>query len=145
MAKAPKTAGRPSDFSEALADQIVERLGDGESLRSICRGDDMPNKSTVFRWMAVNSEFATKCAHAREALADVRFEDAWDIADKATPETVQVARLKIDTIKWQTSKLAPKKYGERLELEHSGEINLDPEARRAKIAELLAKRNAAVT
>ena len=57
-----------------------------------------------------------KYAHARDVQADTKFDQAWDIADKATPENVAVARLQIDTIKWQAGKLAPKKYGEKLAL-----------------------------
>jgi hypothetical protein len=39
-------AGRPSDYTQEIADLICERIADGESLRAICAGDDMPNKST---------------------------------------------------------------------------------------------------
>lgn len=57
--EASKGPGRPSDYSEELADIICERPADGESLRSICLNDGMPNKATVFRWLAAHEEFAT--------------------------------------------------------------------------------------
>ncbi|WP_409517273.1 hypothetical protein [Diaphorobacter sp.] len=34
-----------------MAERICERLADGESLRSICLGEKMPSKTTVFRWL----------------------------------------------------------------------------------------------
>jgi hypothetical protein len=41
-------------------------------------------------------------------------------------EFVQRSRLRIDARKWVISKLNPKKYGDRLELEnkHSGSVNI---------------------
>ncbi|HHA1412828.1 MULTISPECIES: hypothetical protein [Enterobacter cloacae complex] len=44
--------GRPSDYSEELAESIRLRLAEGESLRSVCRDDGMPCKQTVLRWIS---------------------------------------------------------------------------------------------
>jgi len=115
--------GRPSEFTPEIANEICERLSKGESLRSICADQDggwMPSDTTVHRWLAGSEDwqqaFREQYAHARDVQADTKFDQAWDIADKATPENVAVARLQIDTIKWQAGKLAPKKYGEKLAL-----------------------------
>lgn len=118
-------APKPFEFNEQAATEICNRLARGESLRSICgpeRDDFIPGQTTVFRWLEENEAFAKQYARAREAQADGKFEEAWEIADNATVENVQVARLKIDTIKWQTSKLAPKKYGDKLTLGGEGEV-----------------------
>lgn len=40
-----------------------------------------------------------------------------------TADMVERARLQIDTRKWLLSKLAPKKYGDMLQLEHSGTLD----------------------
>src|SRR5215831_16773505 len=53
-------------------------------------------------------------ARAREAQADKLFKESLEIADKATPENVSVARLQIDVRKWHAGKLAPKKYGDHI-------------------------------
>ena len=136
MATNPK-AGRPSSYSEATATAICERLAVGQSLREICRDRDMPNKSTVFRWLAGNKEFREQYAAAHVVQADALAEEILEIADNATndwmerqsgEETIVVAdhdhisrsRLRVDARKWLMSKLAPKKYGDRVELEHSG-------------------------
>lgn len=114
--------GRPTDFTSELADAICERLADGESLRSICRGNDMPNKATVFRWLASNKQFSDQYARAREAQADSLVDDVIDIADgvKAAREgaepDVQRDRLAVDARKWLAGKMRPKVYGEKLEL-----------------------------
>lgn len=113
--------GRPSGFTQETADAICERLADGESLRSICRDDEMPATSTVCKWLGQFPEFAEQYARAREAQADSLFDDVLEIADNATPEEIHQARLRIDARKWMAGKLRPKKYGEKLELNGSGE------------------------
>ena len=49
-------AGRPSDYTQELADAICEKLVDGLSLRSICKRDEFPNIVTVLRWVKNNEE-----------------------------------------------------------------------------------------
>lgn len=108
------TQGRPSIFSEELADEICERIADGESLRSICRDDEMPSKATVFRWLAEKQDFQDQYTRAREAQADSLVDDMLDIADgkKALLEgkdaDVQRDRLAVETRKWIAGKLKGK-------------------------------------
>lgn len=119
--------GRPSKISEKLTDEICDRISEGESLRDICAGKAMPNKSTVLRWMHVDDDFATKYARARELQADTIFEQMQDVADDGNPEDVQRAKLRVSTMQWRASKLAPKRYGDKVGVEHTGEISLRPE------------------
>ena len=37
--------GRPSKYTEERAEQIYSRIVEGESLRSICSGANMPDKA----------------------------------------------------------------------------------------------------
>ncbi|MEY5061827.1 MAG: hypothetical protein RIS45_1748 [Planctomycetota bacterium] len=117
-----KPGGRPTIFSEELADTICERLALGESLRAICRDDDMPAMSAVFRWLAADQSFREQYAHAREAQADALADDILDIADTAeeTNEAVRKAQLRIESRKWIASKLKPKKYNDRVINEVTG-------------------------
>lgn len=110
------TLGRPSDFTQELADKICERIADGESLRAICRDDEMPNKATVFRWLASNTDFCDQYTHARDSQADSLFDDCLAIADgkDETPSTdMQERRLRVDTRKWMAGKLKGK-YSEKV-------------------------------
>lgn len=117
-----RTAGRPSSYTEVIADRICDELMDGKSLVKICASDDMPNRTTVIRWMAANEDFATRCARARVAQADYMDDLILDVALASTAETAQADRVKISAFQWRASKLQPKKYGDKLELEHSGEV-----------------------
>lgn len=119
-------------FTQKLFDRVCERIANGESLRKVCRDDDMPSVAGVCKWLANDTEgkLVEQYARAREAQADALFDDCLDIADQyeADEKTaeggtdhIQRAKLRIDTRKWMAGKLRPKKYGERLELknEHS--------------------------
>lgn len=120
-------AGRPSLYSDELANRICEALGNGKSLREICEYDGMPDRSTVLRWMGSNEEFATKCARMREGpqaehVFDSIVEDEKDVRSGAIPP--DVARVLISSKQWRASKLAPKKYGDKIGLDHSGGIGI---------------------
>lgn len=121
-----------STYTDRLAALICERLAEGQSLREICRDNSMPAMSTVFRWLAANESFREQYARAREAQADAFGEDIIDIADDATndwmlrrqgEDTVEVinsehisrSKLRVDARKWLMSKMAPKKYGDRID------------------------------
>lgn len=154
--EAPVT-GRPTDYSQDIADMICERLADGESLRSICEADDLPARSTVFRWLSLHPEFQDQYARAREAQADAIFDEMIDIADNpligektktlpdgkketTTGDMIEHRRLQVETRKWMAGKLRPKKYSDKLDLNVSGSLQSMPEEQLdARINELLGK------
>lgn len=136
--------GRPTDYSQALASLICERLAEGESLREIIRSDEnLPRLSTIFQWLSIHSEFADQYARAREAQAEALVDEAREIADDATNdwmeklgkdnqpigwqvngEAVQRSRLRIEHRRWAAEKLKPKVYGVRSAVEISGSLAL---------------------
>ena len=128
--------GRPSEFTQETADIICERIADGESLRAICSEDEMPNKATIFRWLAANESFSDQYARARETQADSLFDEILTIADTpmegtktkvtangteiTTGDMIEHRRLQVDARKWMAGKLRPKKYGEKITQELTG-------------------------
>lgn len=139
-----KKVGRPSSFMQEVADDICSLLAQGESLRKICERPRMPAMSSVFKWLNENQQFSEQYARAREAQTEAMLEDVLMIADGATPEDVQVAKLRVDARKWAMSKLAPKKYGDKVTQEISGtmtnqNINLSSDEFREIAQELLSK------
>lgn len=127
--KAPKKAGRPSSYTEETGNAICERLMSGESLRSICSDEAMPEKPTVLRWLRDIEQFRTQYTIAREVQMELMAEEILSISDDDsgddTPFTgvnhVNRHRLMVDTRKWIMSKLAPKKYGDKLDISSGGE------------------------
>lgn len=129
--------GRPTNYSADLVDLICERIADGESLRSICKDETMPAKSTVFGWLAIpdHEEFRTKYALAREAQTEALVDEMTEIADDGSNdwmerkdaegavigwqengEALRRSALRISTRQWIAEKLKPKKYGSKLAL-----------------------------
>jgi hypothetical protein len=125
---------RPSDYSAEITATICERLGLGESLRQICEGADMPGKSTVMRWLHDHAEFRDQYARAREAQAEHWAEEIIQISDDGANDTykdddghertnndvIARSRLRVDTRKWLMARMAPKKYGDKITQEHTG-------------------------
>lgn len=130
--------GRPTLYSEELAGRICERLSTGETLRAVCRDDDMPAPQTVLGWAKANVGFSEQYARARETgyhvmadeILEIADETAFDTtkgkdgSDQADTEWITRSRLRVDTRKWLLSKALPKIYGDKQHLEHSGEVAL---------------------
>ena len=120
-------------YTDEAALVICERIANGESLKAICEDENMPARSTVFKWLAENKTFSDMYVRAREEQADAIFDEILEIADDGrndwmerrgeedagwvtNGENIQRARLRIDARKWMAGKLRPRKYGEKLEL-----------------------------
>jgi hypothetical protein len=121
-------------ISQEVRDAICEQLADGKSLREVCKAEGMPNRSTVFRALTEDALFRDQYARAREAGVEVMADELLDISDdgrndfmerdlgdgvvtqQLNAEHIQRSKLRVDTRKWLLSKLAPKKYGDKLEL-----------------------------
>lgn len=134
--KAPKKNGRPSIYTQELADRICAELAGGKSMRTVCKQDDMPSMDCVFRWLREKPEFNEQYVKAKAESADALVEEMMDIADNGendwmvrhgkdgeeswvvNGEHVQRSRLRLDTRKWIASKLKPKKYGDKLDMNH---------------------------
>jgi hypothetical protein len=135
--------GRPSIFTQEIADEICEHLIEGMSLRSICLADNMPSAGTVCRWLAAGPDFREQYERARDAQADTLADEMLDIADdgsndwmerkdaddqsigwRENGEAIGRSKIRIDTRKWIASKLKPKKYGDKLDVEHGGKVTV---------------------
>lgn len=132
------SAGRPALYTPELAAEVCRRISEGESLRQVCRDESMPSTSTVMKWARELPEFTELYTQAREALLEHWAEEISEIADDGSndwmkrevkegrfeivldAEHVNRSRLRVDTRKWLLSKLAPRKYGDRVSAELSG-------------------------
>jgi hypothetical protein len=127
-----RKSGRPSNYSEAVVATICDRLATGESLRSVCRDETMPGRQAVVAWLSRDPSFFERYSRARLAGLDEIADQLIEIADAAdggdegsaarASAQVQHAKLRIDTRKWLLSKLAPQRYGDRMQHEHTGDV-----------------------
>ena len=130
--------GRPTTYTDEIADEICSRIGEGESLNQICKDDHLPNRSTIHLWVLKDDQFSDKYTRARMLQAEILFEETIEIADDGSQdwvtrtrndgseyeavdsEHIQRSRLRGDTRKWFIGKVAPKIYGDKVSHEHSG-------------------------
>lgn len=116
-----------------VAEEIIERLSNGEPLRAICRDEHMPSWRAFYEWMERDADFAARIAHARELGFDAIAQQALEIADspligvrreqsdtgtKITEEDMLGHRkLQVETRLKLLAKWCPKKYGDKVQQE----------------------------
>lgn len=107
--------GRPSNYSEEIAEELCDALADGMSLRAWCEEPGHPRYSTVFQWLRKEPAFAEAYAHAREVQAHNDADRITQVmaacADLRLP--ADVTRVVVDALKWTAARRLPKVYAER--------------------------------
>lgn len=133
------------DKKKAAIEQIISRICEGESVRSIldhANRDLLPAYVTFLEWVAENEELAKQYAKAMEIRSDKLFDEIIEIADESNAdisvsddgkitvigEAVSRSRLRVDARKWALSKMMPKKYGDKIEVEQTVTNNESPKA-----------------
>lgn len=162
-AEPPKQPGRPSLFTQEVADEICERLAKGEPLAQICKDDNMPAVRTVSDWKAAHPAFSADFAHAREEGFDHIAAECLDIADETSNDTlftehgdrpntewISRSKLRIETRLKLLAKWDPKRYGDKVQLTGDGGGPLETKSTldvtglsTAALAEIMKARDAA--
>jgi len=119
----------PPEEEAAQNKTILHLMTQGYSLRKAAISVGLSASGFLYR-TSQDAELSEQYAKAREALLEKMADDTLDIADQDPAMTaegkldgvsVAHARLRVDTRKWLLSKLAPKKYGDKLELSGDAE------------------------
>lgn len=108
--------GRPTDYTDDIAQEILALISEGYSLRKACLHVGKPLK-TVWAWMQKDEEFRNHYTRAKEESGDADQDKLDEIAEKVLTGEIdpQAARVAADIIKWSASKKKPKKYGDRIQ------------------------------
>jgi hypothetical protein len=154
--KKPKhPGGRPSLYTDELANRICEIVAINPcGLPTLCKQfDELPTPDTIRRWRWDKPEFSAKYTEAKRFQAEIMVESLEEItqnleqykyedkdgAIRLDAGLIGHARLITDTRKWTASKLAPKIYGDRQEVEalssENAQIKEELKALRAQLAE----------
>ena len=108
---------------ERISAEVLHGMRSGLSAFKACKSAGVP-QSTFCRWVDEYSQLAEHYARAREDLIEMIATEIIEISDqdvgmsdgKKDWAAVQKHKLQVDSRKWLLSKLAPKKYGDKLEL-----------------------------
>ena len=104
--------------------RVLELVEDGMSEAAACREVGV-NRAT-FRAAALKVTAGDAYARALEALAQDQVEKAEQVIEDMRNGVIdaQQARVELDARKWFASKFLPKRYGDKAEVEHSGNVGL---------------------
>ena len=110
-----------TDEVAEIQEKVITEIQTGRSLRQVCGDDGMPNFRTVQRWIVSDGSFAVRYARARTAQADTLFDRMEAVEEAVSAGTMDshAARVVLDSMRWRASKLAPKVYGDRLDVQVS--------------------------
>jgi hypothetical protein len=120
---------RSIEEREIIARQVFNEMRQGLSAYKACVKVGVP-QGTFNGWLNEDEELAEDYARAREELHEFIAAEIMAIADAPVPSNekggvdpgaIQKQKLQVDTRKWLLSKLAPKKFGDKIEL--SGDAN----------------------
>jgi len=109
---------------DELAELVPEYMADGLSMRQSCIKAGL-TAQTFLRAVDASPALAERYAQARGALLDAMVDQILTLADAPVPVLengatdpgmVRQRQLQIDARRWVLSKLAPNKYGDRLDV-----------------------------
>lgn len=155
-------------FADDVIEELLKRTESGEPLTRICTDPRMPGRTTVYDWLDGDEAFAERFRVARARGVHALAEECLDIADdsaadfvatedsseeqahggalkrsrRENPESVQRARLRIDTRLRLAGKWLPSIYGDKVQTEVTGKdggpLQVDETHAAARIAALMA-------
>lgn len=124
-------------YTQEAAEIVLFELSHGKSLRKAAEAAGVSH-SHVLDWCEAVPEFRDQYmrtrARAYEMLADeiIEISDEVEITTKMEGEDVRIGldatavarnRLRVDTRKWMLAKMLPKKYGDKVDLTGSLDLN----------------------
>ncbi len=126
----PRRPGRPSTYTSSMGEQICERIAEGEPLTKICKDRQIPAYRTVLSWRVANEEFQHMYARARQDAADTLADQIRELAGRVERGELEpnAGRVAIDALKWIASKLKPKQYGDRAQLDVAASVDVTTRA-----------------
>ena len=149
--KKRKPAGRPTTYTKEMGERICMLVATHDlSYKKLCeKYPDLPNESTMYQWKYYQKQFSENYLNARRQQCDLLVEEIDSLIDntieryaddkgnlKIDPPSASIAIAKANNRKWFASKLIPKVYGDKLELERKESEN---EYLKEQIAELRAE------
>lgn len=129
------SGGEPINWTDEMVGALCGEIASGRAISELAGKDGFPSERAIYRKMSSDPKFAGIIAQARAAQQEYEADACVDMADKATAADWQVVKLRIWARQWRASKLAPKKYGDRMQLTGAdgGAIRTVDEAALAKL------------
>lgn len=119
--------------------EIIDLVSDGVGYRTIALQYGV-SVSTMFEWVNAISERSTRFAAAMELASVAEDQAALDaILTAQTPFELNKAREEAIHRRWRAKALAPKRYGDRQQVDLTAKVEIDIEQVDKKLERLLSK------
>lgn len=148
--------GRPTKYTDEIGLRICELISTSDiTMGDISAMPDMPDRSTIFRWLQTHTDFRDLYVRAREMQTELGYDKMEEIAEAPLPTMdikddegnvigeaidagaamaeIQRRKLQIDVIKFKLVKLQPKRFGD------NKNMNVDVKVKHQLSAEQFAK------
>ena len=143
-------AGRPSTYTPELAKYVCDMIATHAcGLNKLTKMyENFPDKSTIYAWIKAHSEFSNQYLEARRLQALVLADSMLDIADnipifedekgvqRIDSGMLGKAKVDFEVLRWHSSKMAPKIFGDKQQVE---QVTTENDQLKSELAELRAK------
>lgn len=135
----------------------MERIANGEALKSICADPGMPSAASVLRWEVEDKAFCALVTQARRSAAHMLIGEAREIVDdgrndwmekrstngkligwKVNGEAVRRSALRAEQRWKEAQALSPREFAPKHQIEHSGGIAVTDKDDEALVEQLMA-------
>ena len=108
-------------------DQALALIANGHSVRSVAKQLGMSSAARFYELADSDPVFAERYARAIERRADHHAAEIERIAKQVERDTIapDAARVAIDARKWIASKLRPKRYGDKLQVDADVRVQVE--------------------
>lgn len=125
--------GRPTGFTDAVAEQLMDLVAHGEGIQFACEKAGVKIR-TLHSWLELRPDFSRAFAAAREMGAEFceaeaikALREVLHVSSKEDGARVQAAHNYAHHMRWRASKLRPKVYGDRVQIDQKSEVTLKDE------------------
>ena len=121
-AKKAKRPKRPSvPFSKCLFEEMLMEIVEGKTLRAICAPTNRPSCPTFLKWIHQDDDLFKQYMRAREMSGHLMADEVRELEGITNPDNAAAHRVRFEMKKWDIGRRAPKIFGDKQTLEHTGE------------------------
>ena len=117
---------RLTEYDFELCKLICDEVANGENIISILKNSNYPTWSTFRRWKNEHEELRTLYINCQQDKASALENEIDDVMDSMKSKEIDasVGNVLIQTLKWKMAKFYPKVFGNKVEVEQNGNINI---------------------